>query len=108
MKAYEPGRFISTYESGNGRKIWAFLNEPENVARMETATYLSRPAAEPLSPHLFSKFGASVKEDRIKQMIGHMIRQILESRNYRVDRGNVRITTDGNIFSSATRYTLAA
>jgi hypothetical protein len=71
---------------------------------METATYLSRPAAEPLSPYLVKNFGESVKADRTKQMIGHMIRQIMESRGYQVDRGNVRITTPDNMFTSATRY----
>ncbi len=105
MLKYEPGRFASTYESENGHKIWLFLNEPENVVRMETATYLSRPAAEPLSPFLLERFGKMVREDRIKQMTGHMIRQVLESNGYRIDRGNVRISREGNIFTSATRYT---
>ncbi len=105
MLKYEPGRFASTYESDNGRKIWLFLNEPENVVRMETATYLSRPAAEPLSPYLLERFGKMIREDRIKQMTGHMIRQVLESNGYRIDRSNVRISREGNIFTSATRYT---
>lgn len=104
MNVYEPSRFASTYETQNGIEIWSFLNQPENIVRMETATYLARPAAEALSPQLVERFGESIAEDRIKQMTGHMIRQILESRGYRVDRSNVRINRDGNIFSSATRY----
>ena len=88
----------------NGAEIWAFLNSIENIVRMETATYLGRPAAEALSPQLLALFGSAIAEDRMKQMIGHMIRQILESRGYSVDRGNVRINREGNIFSSATRY----
>ena len=104
MSQYKPGRFASTYDANGGSELWSFLNEPENVVRMETATSLSRPAAESLSPYLFSKFGDRIKEDRIKQMTGHMIRQVLENRGYRVDRNNVRITRAGNIFSSATRY----
>ena len=104
MQKYNPGRFASTYEAENGRKIWEFLNEPESIIRMETATYLFRPAAEPLSPFLVSQFGDAIKEDRMKQMTGHMIRQVLESRGYRVDRSNVRINRAGNIFVSATRY----
>ena len=72
---------------------------------METATYLSRPAVEPLSPYLVKRFGDQVREDRIKQMTGHMVRQVIESRAYRVDRNNVRINRAGNIFVSGTRYT---
>lgn len=104
MLRYEPGRFIGTYESSNGAAVWRFLNQADNIVRMETASYLGRPAAEPLSPGLVARFGPAIGEDRLKQMVGHMIRQILESRGYRLDRGNVRITREGNIFSSATRY----
>ena len=71
-------------------------------------TGLSRPAAEPLSPGLHAKFGDPVAVDRIKQMTGHMIRQLLENRGYRLDQSGVRITRKGNIFSSATRYSLSA
>jgi hypothetical protein len=102
---YRPERFSSTYDGTNGKEIWAFLIKLENMVRMETATYLSRPAAEALSPQLFAEFGEEIKLDRMKQMVGHMIRQIMESRGYQVDRGNVRISNPDNIFSSATRYT---
>lgn len=104
MLNYQPARFASTYKAENGPAIWTFLNEPENIIRMETATYLSRPAVEPLSPYLLDRFSDAVRKDRLKQMIGHMVRQLLESRGYRVDRNNVRITRDGNMFASATRY----
>lgn len=104
MTAYEPGRFSSTYESGKGADIWTFLNSPETVIRMETATYLSRPAVEPLSPILLDRFGEIVREDRMKQMIGHMARQVMEAHGYVVDRSNVRTSSPGNMFGSATRY----
>jgi hypothetical protein len=106
MTIYEPGRFSSTYQNNDGKEIWTFLNSAENLLRMETATYLSRPAAEPLSPFLLQEFGTGIREDRMKQMIGHMIRQALESRGYAIDRSNVRITTQGNMFTSASRYKL--
>ena len=104
MLKYEPARFASTYEKESGSEIWNFLNEPESIIRMETATYLSRPAIESLSPFLLNRFGERIRKDRIKQMAGHMVRQVLENNGYRVDRNNVRINREGNIFSSATRY----
>lgn len=107
MTTYNPLRFASTYENEGGCEIWEFLTNRDNIIRMETACYLSRPAAEPLSPYLIERFGNRIAEDRIKQMTGHMIRQILEGRGYQVDRGNVRISRDGNIFTSATRYIAA-
>lgn len=104
MTSYDPGRFSGTYEARNGSKIWDFLNLRETLIRMETATYLSRPAVEPLSPLLIQEFGEAVREDRIKQMIGHMVRQIMEHRGFAFDQSSVRIRTDGNIFGTGARY----
>jgi hypothetical protein len=108
MQKYNPGHFSSTFNGGNGPKLWAFLNEPHNIIRMETACYLSRPAVEPLSPSLCERFGEElVTQDRIKMMIGHMARQILEGRGYLHDRKDVRITRNDNIFRFASRYKAA-
>jgi len=104
MTRYEPGRFVGTYEASDGTALWKFLNQPDNLVRMEAASYLGRPAVEPLSPGLVARFGKGIAEDRMKQMLGHMVRQILEGRGYRLDRSNVRINRDDNIFSSGTRY----
>nr|WP_306263365.1 hypothetical protein [Pararhizobium sp. IMCC3301] len=104
MTPYNPDRFNSTYETKNGEEIWAFLNEHDNIIRMETATYLARPAVEPLSPKLKAKFGDDITEDRVKQMIGHMVRQIMEKRGYHHDQNAVRISRALNIFTRASRY----
>ncbi len=102
---YAPRNFSDLYATPLGKKLWAFLNERNNLVRMETASYLQRPAVESLVPFLLDKFGDPVRERRIKQMVGHMIRQILEARGYVVDRQGVRITRPGNPFFSGTRYT---
>lgn len=101
---YNADRFSSTFEKEAGAVIWEFLTGRENIIRMETATYLSRPAIEPMSPLLVQRFGHKVSSDRIKQMMGHMVRQIMEQRGYRLQQGNVKITSDENIFSRASRY----
>jgi proline dehydrogenase len=108
---YNSGSFSDVFNTDLGQRLWAYLNEPTTVAQMETATLLGRPAAEPLgalttppsAPGLVQQFGQAVRKDRIKQMIGNMIRQIMEARGYRIDRQNVRMR-DENMFSSATRY----
>ncbi|MGE4079999.1 MAG: hypothetical protein AB7F22_31070 [Reyranella sp.] len=104
MPDYNASRFVGTFKTRNGNEIWTFLNEPDSIARMEAATYLCRPAVEALSPGLIAKFGQGVAERRTKQMIGHMVRQILERAGYIVDRQDVPINRAGNIFSYATRY----
>jgi len=104
MNNYNKGTFQNTYDGGNGDAIWEFLNSERAVTMMETATYLYRPAVEPLSNELEQRFGSVVREDRVKQMIGHMVRQIVEARGYRVDRNNVKIRREDNIFKRGTRY----
>jgi len=96
-----------TFKDEGGQALWGFLNERENVLRMETASYLGRPAIEPLSPMLLQRFGPSIKRVRLKQMIGHMARQIMEARGYRLDRSTVRIARIGNMFASGSRYVKA-
>jgi hypothetical protein len=84
--------------------LWEYLHEPDNLIRLETATYLRRPAVEPLSPGLLSRFGDEVRQDQVKQGIGRMVREIMEARGYRIDRQGGRITRGGNMFASGTRY----
>lgn len=101
---YRQERYKSTFENEGGKEIWDFLNHHENVIRMETATFLSRPAIEPLSPLLLQRFGEGVRKDRIKQMMGHMVRQIMEHNGYVLQQGNVKISSADNIFARASRY----
>lgn len=101
---YDAGRYSTTFANEGGKEIWEFLIDSENIIRMETATYLSRPAIEPLSPFLLERFGENAHQDRIKQMMGHMVRQIMESKGYALQQGNVKISSPSSIFSRASRY----
>ena len=105
---YRPDKFANTFKEEDGQALWDFLNEPDNVLRMVTASYLGRPAVEPLSPALLQRFGPSIKRVRLKQMIGHMVRQVLEARGYRLDRSTVKISRISNMFASGSRYVKAA
>ncbi len=83
--------------------MWTFLNKPETVAQMKTATALGRPAVEGIEESLLAEFGEAVLDDRMKQMVGRMVRQIMERNGYIIDQQNVKITS-GAPFSRATRY----
>jgi|SRR5450432_152923 hypothetical protein len=100
---YKPQNFSDLYQTPIGQRLWKTMTTHDNIIRMETATLLSRVAVEPLGPILLQGFGEEVRRDRVKQMIGHMARQVMEQRGYKVDRGNVRITRKG-LFTSGTRY----
>ena len=99
---YDPQNFSDLYKGG-GDGIWDFMRRYDNVIRMETATFLDRAAVEPLGPFLLEEFGADVNQDRYRQMIGHMARQIMEKLGYELDRSSLRLTRL-NMFTTASPY----
>jgi hypothetical protein len=105
MNDYNPGSF-GDLASTEGQRLWSFLNERDNIVRMETATFLGRPAVEPLDPGLRAAFGGNQIRDnkRFKQFVGHLARQVMERLGYVIDRQHVRIFDNDNVFTSATRY----
>ncbi|HBC3509293.1 MULTISPECIES: hypothetical protein [Vibrio harveyi group] len=78
-------------------EIWRLLNSGDNIIRMETAIYLSKPPVEAITPQLLKLkvFQDNVDDayrEKIKRIIGMMIRQILEQRGFRAKRGRYRIS----------------
>jgi hypothetical protein len=100
---YEPQHFRDLAETELGGRLWAFLKRPDNLIRMETATLLDRAAVEPLAAGLVVEFGDEVRDDRTKQMIGHMTRQVMEALDYELDRTGLRITRP-SLFTSGATY----
>ncbi len=72
--------------------VWNCVLRPENIIRMEAVTAVGRPAVEALSGPLVLEFGREIAQPSINQMIGHMVRQVMEALEYEVDRERVRIT----------------
>lgn len=99
---YDAANFRDLYEA-IGHLMWEFMRSCETVIRMETATFLDRAAVEPLGPTLLEEFGDAVNEDRTRQMIGHMARQVMAELGYEVDRPSLRLTRV-NMFTTAAGY----
>lgn len=100
---YRPDKFSDLAEVTLGKELWGVLNQRDNIIRMETAIDLGKPAAEAVAKVLLQEFGSDVKVTRVKQMIGHMIRQIMETRGFQLDSQNVRVGTK-RLFSKASRF----
>lgn len=99
---YDPGTFASLARSPQGRRLWTALNSDRYFAAMETATLLRHPAVKGIEEMLLQDFGVYVLQDRVKQMIGSMVRQIMEAHGYVIDQQKVKI---GSIpFYAGTRY----
>ncbi|GBE43919.1 MAG TPA: hypothetical protein ENH05_08840 [Rhizobiales bacterium] len=100
---YGPQNFRDLAETEFGANLWDFLKRPDNLIRIETATLLERVAVEPLAAGLVAEFGVEIRDDRTKQMIGHMTRQVMEALGYELDRTSLRITRP-NLFTSGATY----
>lgn len=100
---YKPQNFRALYETELGEDIWTFMKRPDNLVRMQTSTYLGQPAVEPLGPGLLRMFGPEIADDRFKQMIGHMARQLMEAMGFKLERSGVRITRE-SMFTTAAKY----
>ncbi|MBU2645780.1 hypothetical protein KKI24_13810 [bacterium] len=99
---YDPWKFSELYETEIGQALWEFLCLPDNIVRAETAVDLRRTCVEALERPLNERFGdqllkimekdASKGENkflRLKQMIGHMVGQIMLSRGFVKDKEGV-------------------
>ena len=102
MSSYQPGVFAVLYNSPFGQKIWKFLNRDEVVAALETASRLGKPAVAGIEEAVLSAFGEKVLENRVKQMIGHMVRQVLERRGWALEQSEVKVSSVP--FIKAARY----
>lgn len=99
---YSPGSFARIADTVVGRGLWAFLLDEQNIRAMEVATDLGAPAVAGLEEGLLRTFGEDVLDDRTKQMIGHMVRQVMERRGFVVDQMEVRMNSVP--FAKGTRY----
>jgi len=103
MITYNPIHFAQLYATPLGERLWQFLNQPENVVRLKTAADLGHAAVEGIAEELLGQFDPELLADRVKQMIGHMVRQVLEYEGYVISTQNAKIT-GGAPFSRGTKY----
>jgi len=100
---YKPKRFSDLAETELGLSLWRFLNERDNVLRMITASELGQPAVAALVHGLLAEFGDAVQHDRVKRMIGHMVRQVMWRHFFVLDSSNARVRVPG-LFSRGSKY----
>jgi len=99
---YDAGKFTDI-ASVWGNQLWEFLNEPSIVRSMIDASDNKRPAAEAIAPELVERFGNDIKQDRVKQFIGFLIRQVMEQNGYSHTAYGQQ-TKENPVFVKASRY----
>ena len=105
MQQYRPDRFSTTYLHCKGDAVWAWLHRPEILIVLETASVLQRPAVEGLSPHLKRAFPDQINRLKFLQMVGHMVRQVMDGHGYSLQRSNVRIPHPASVYGYGNVYT---
>jgi hypothetical protein len=105
---FDPARFADVAATSLGKRLLKFLAEAENVLRLEVASELRHPAVEGVAALLVERFGDEVRDDRTKQFIGFVTRQILEARGFVLDAQNLRTRFGAGLFSRGSRYRRAS
>lgn len=110
--------FKALYAEEQGKAIWNYLNTEKSVTRMEAVSDVGKPAVLAVEEGLLSQCGVLERvkhislpnksdddkhNDRIKQMIGAMVRQVMEHHGYQLHANNVKIP-NSKIFYSAASY----
>jgi hypothetical protein len=101
---YNPKSFGDIYETPLGKEIWEFLNTEIIWQRLELATELGHPAVEGIGDKLLEKFGEPLRQDRMKQAIGHMVRAIMEANGYILKSKGVKCRKKTELFVYASCY----
>ncbi len=104
--------FNQLAKTSEAEALWEFLCSQESQVRMETATFLRKPALEPLSPYLRESFDVFRVEsadkatfDRYKQLAGSMTKQVMAALGYEHEKDSVTVLR-GDVFKTASRYKL--
>lgn len=104
MLRYNPRTFASLYETELGQKIWEFVIQDATVATMKTAARIKKTPVELIEEAFLEHFEDHRLEldDRVKQMVGDMVKQVMAAHGYVIDQQNVKIPK--GFFSRGTRY----
>lgn len=102
------GDFDSSYFGDAGRtkladQLWRFLNSEDSVIRLIVASELRHVALDGVVLALEKKFGAVLKENRVRQMVGAMVKQVLAPHGWNVAEKSIKVRF-GEYFSVAARY----
>lgn len=103
MATFDSGSFSDVANTPMGKKLWQLLNSEDSRIRLETATYLGRPALEGLQRQLLAAFGEEIRSDRWKQAAGRMTKQIMEERGYSFVRSGMKVRVK-ELFTTAALY----
>ena len=102
---YDPERFASLYATV-GPKLSQFFASPVIVALLEGSVKLRRPAVEAIEEHLLEYAKDDVKNQHVRQLVGHMIRHLMDELGYELDQPEVRLPA-GVLFTCGARYRVA-
>ena len=110
MTEFNSKNFVELYRTEQGQKLWQFLNTEKSIIQMKTASDLNKPALLGIEKDLLRSGLMQTKEqienlkidgkiyDRTKQMLGAMVRQVMESEGYQLHSKNMRVVTNSKIF----------
>ncbi len=84
-------------------RVQRVLSRRDVIEAMQAASDAGRPAAEPTGDVLLREVGPVVREYPVRQMVGRLIKEIMESNGYVWWKSGVK-TPENSVFSNASVY----
>lgn len=84
-------------------QIKQLLESEMMIVKLLLATKLGHPAVEGVDDDLYIAFGEQISEDKVKQRIGKIVKEIMEAQGYIVHKRNV-MCASSDIFTSGSVY----
>ena len=94
------GPFRGYVPESDLKKLWDFIKSEKK--RIEVCVDVKRPPIMSLEKGLNEKFGELISENKVKRLVGAIVKIQLEEWGYSIERKFVRFK--GDIFSSGTLY----
>ena len=100
--------FDASYFGDVGRtkladQLWQSLNAEESLIRLIVASELRHTALDGVVLSLERKFGKALRDSRVRQMVGAMIKQVLAPHGWHVAEKTIKVRF-GEYFTVAARY----
>jgi hypothetical protein len=100
---FDPDKFKDVYQTQDGKRAWEVLTTSDAISRMKAVSDIRKPAVLAVEELLLREFDEAFLNDRFKQMVGFMIKQIMLENGYQLDGQNKPVSGRG-AFSKASRY----
>jgi len=100
---YVPGRFASVASTEEGRAVLKWLTQNVISVRLTAVADLRCVSVAVIQQDLLDEFGDTVRAYRMRQYVGHIVRQVMSYCGYELEKEDVKLIRP-ILFKTGARY----